>query len=105
MTSGAIRRAGPPLVALLVVCASAAGCSGAGVFNKERADVTGRGGRPRPAVPIHSRSRSAFASASVFRSFVNEKAVNELAIDRASTRSRLLFTTPSSVTWPFSTMT
>ena len=35
MTSGAIRRARPPLIGLLVVCAIAAGCSGAGVFNKE----------------------------------------------------------------------
>ncbi len=35
MTSGATCRARPPLIALLVVCAIAAGCSGAGVFNKE----------------------------------------------------------------------
>ena len=35
MTSGAIRRTRPPLIALLVVCASAAGCSGAGVFSRE----------------------------------------------------------------------
>jgi len=36
--------------------------------------------------------------------FVTENAPNELAIDRASIRSTLLFTTPSSVTRPFSTM-
>ncbi len=35
MTSCVIRRARPPLIALLVVCASAAGCSGAGVFGRE----------------------------------------------------------------------
>ena len=35
MTSGATCRARPPLIALLIVCAIAAGCSGARVFNRE----------------------------------------------------------------------
>ena len=35
MPSGAVRRARALLIALLVVCAIAAGCSGAGVFNRE----------------------------------------------------------------------
>ena len=35
MTSRAVRRARAPLIVLLVVCATAAGCSGAGVFKTE----------------------------------------------------------------------
>src|SRR5262245_39325483 len=66
--------------------------------------------RPTAACPCHPHpdyrcSSSCSTSASVFRSFVTEKAPNELAIERASIRSVLLLTTPSSVTWPFSTMT
>ena len=63
------------------------------------------GGRAPSARQMLTASRAPpSTSASVFRLFVTEKASNELAIDRASIRSTLLFTTPSSVTRPRSTM-
>ena len=47
--------------------------------------------------------RSACTSASVFSSFLTENAPNDVASDRASIRSTLLWTTPVSVTCPRST--
>ena len=68
------------------------------------------GAGPHTQDPPHVRpeaqsfSSAALTSASVCSSFFTSNARNELAIDRASIRSTWLFTTPSSVTRPRSTM-
>ena len=56
------------------------------------------------APPAHFHAQLLFISASVRSSDSTENSPNPVASDRASIRSTLLFTTPVSVTRPFSTM-